>query len=540
MARSITHNVFAGSSPRKADHLVERNNATRAVDCKLWHGTLESWREPRFIRNVAASTKSVYYAHNCCWLESTQCASWAEGDPEQRHIFATQYNNFAYPVRLVTDQDCTPTVYRLGLPCPPLRPTAMAGATLSKAAAPRRYAYQYEDSFGGRSALSEPSEPVIVEDGKPVQVSGWDIPAGGWDIKKLRLFRMVAGFDSPIKDTENKIEAAWMLVAELPPGTASYVDTKMDFDLGESCGEDIVLPPPDGLRGMTWVKAMNCLAGFVGRRVYFTENNNYHNWRHSILLDDTVRAICESNGFLYVATDGSPYAIRAEAPAEKASYRPVVRYDTEALPFVGRDMVATPSGAAYATHNGLVMLSRESVPGIISAKHYAPDDWQKMRPDTSTLAYHEGRVFAFFERDAFCMAVRMGADTSTELDAHTELSARPQEVFVTRTGRLYFRQDGKVYEWNMGTKLMPHLYESGEIFSGVPINFAALQVRMQLGDERIELFSDGDLAVDETLNQSDTLPIPLWATGLEFRWRLTGTATVKSVTIAPSFTEVGP
>ncbi len=540
MSRSLKTTSFSGSTPRRSAHLATKGQAVRALDCKLWRGTLESWREPRALVDVNEDTKSVYQSYSCCWLTSTKCASWAEGSTEQNHVFATQYNEYPYPVRLTLSDTCEPTVYRLGLPVPKDRLVASAANTLDKASAPRQYLIQYEDSFGGLSSSSEPSNQLFVADGAPVQVSGWSLPTGGWDIQKIHLYRTVAGFESVIKEGENKLDSTWMLVATLPPGATSYLDTLSDIDLVEALREDIVEPPPEGLRGITWVKSMNCLAGFVGSAIYFSENNNYHNWPHKLLLDDSVKAIVECADLVYLATDGHPYVVTAAVEGSKAGARRAVRFP-EPLPLVGgghRSMIALPSGAIYPTHEGLVYMSGNRAPTIISAGYYAPDDWQKLHPDTAKLGYHLGRVFAFFRRGAFCIAVKDGAGTATDLDTHTELSLRPDEVFTTRTGRLLLRFGAEVKEWDKGTQLMPHTYESNETLVGVPFNFGAAQVMMEPGTESFKVFCDGHEALDAKLHTSEYFPLPLWATGQEFKWILTGTAEVKMVSIAPSVKEL--
>lgn len=540
-ARNIVTDRFSGSTPRLADHLTAKGAAVKALDCKLWHGTLESWRSPREVHVAAANTKSIYHAFSCCWLESSKCASWAEGSAEQRHVFATEYNDYPYPVRLILDPlTCDTEVLRLGLPVPDERPTATAAQTYSKAAVPRQYAYQFVDSLGNLSSLSEPSEEIVVEDGSPVLVSGWDTPAGGWDIQSIRIYRIVVAFESSLKEGENKVDAAWMLVDTIPATSLSYTDTVSDYALFDALQEDVVEPPPEGLRGITWIKSMNCLAGFSGRTLYFSENNNYHNWAHRLLLDDNIKAIVESNDIIYVATDGAPYVVSGAADCKDAGCRRAVRM-AESLPLVGsgyRSMVAVPSGAVYPTRTGLVYLSNRNAPAILTSPFYAPDDWQALHPDTAKIKYHLGRIFAFFRNGAFCMAIRDGAGTNGELDLHTELSLRPDELHVTRTGRLMLRTGTSVAEWDQGTTLMPHTYESGEVLLGVPFNFGALQVMMDPGSETIELYCDDYPALDEQLYQSDHFALPLWATGQEFRWVLKGTARVKRVSLAPSTKEL--
>lgn len=543
MAKNIVTTIFSGSTPRRADHLTPNNQAARAVDCKLTDGALDSWREPRPVRTVAAGTKSIYQAFDCCWIESSECTSFAEGSVEQRHVFASQYPGHDYPVRITFEDafSCTPTVRRLGLPCPGEGLVATAASTYSKDASARQYAYRFVDSFCNVSAYSMPSNTVVVDDGAAVQVSGWDVPVD-WDIQEIEILRTATGYESATQESENKIDAAWMIVARIPATQISYLDTKASMDLDEAAGEDIIEPPPADLRGMTWIKSMNCLAGWVDREIYFSENNHYTNWPHKLTLDDNVRGMVESNGILYVATDGAPYVIEGEASCENAGCRKATRMP-ESLPMAAcncgyRSMVAIPSGAVYPTHQGLVLMRGHQAPDIITRSHYADTDWHLLRPDTIKLAYFEGRLFCFGAGGAFCLAIRDGAGTAGETDLHTELSLRPDELFVNRTGRFYMRFGTEVKEWDRGVVKMQHFYESGESLLGVPFAFGAAQVRMEPGEERFQVFADGFLALDETLRVSEHFPLPMWAVAQEWRWVLSGTTRVKMVGLAPSTKEL--
>lgn len=546
MPRDLTTTVFGGSVPRRAKHLVPANEAAWALDCKLETGELSSWRAPRPIREFSADTRSIYHAFNCCWLSSTTCAHWAEGPVEQRHVFATQYNGIPYPVRLILDANCTPEVVRLGLPCPATRPDTNIGTSTStkignasKGAEPRSYAYQFGDRFGNRSTLSEPSLDIVVAEGTAVQVSGWAVPGGGWDITTIYIFRSVAGYDSAITESDNNIDSGWMQVAAIPAASVSFIDTVLNIDLDEAIKEDIVEPPPADLQGLTWIKSNNCLVGFVGRRLYFTENNNYHNWAYNLLLDDDIKAIAESNNVLYVATNGHPYAVQAAVDCPNAGCRRAIRMP-EPVPLVGagfRSMIALPSGVVWPTHIGLAYMSGDNPPKIATASLYGATQWQALHPDTMKGAYHEGRLFCTFRKGGYIMGLSDGIGIRSDVDTHTELSLRPDEWMVSRTGRLYLRTGAQLSEWDRGDTLMTHTYESGTAELPVPFNFGVLHVRMAAGSESVTLYVDDDVALDEPMVGTDTFPLPSWE-GTAFRWRLQGTATVHRLSLAPSYKEL--
>jgi hypothetical protein len=378
-----------------------------------------------------------------------------------------------------------------------------------------------------------------VQEGAAVQVSGWAIPDGGWDIQSILIYRSVAGYESSIKEDKNEVDVGWMRVDEIPASRTSYVDTKFDIDLLESLKEDVVEPPPANLQGLVEISSMNCLAGFVGRTLYFTENNNYHNWMFQLQLDDTVRAIVESNNLIYVATEGSPYVVEAAASCKDAGCRQAIRMP-EGLPLVGngyRSMVAVPSGAVYPSHQGLIYIQGKHAPVVLTSRHYAPDDWQALHPDTAKVRYHQASLFVFCRNGGFNIQIKDGASTGTDLDHHTELSLTPDEVFTSRSGRLFLRFGSGVYEWDRGTAKMPHYYEAGSVVTGVPFNFGALQVLMSPGEENIQLTVDGEEVLNETIYTNDLFALPMWE-GQSYKWALTGTATVHQVSLAPSAKEL--
>lgn len=541
--RSITANNFQGSNPRKAEHLAAFNQAVKAVDCKLWHGTLEAWREPRLLRTVAENTKSVYQSYAGCWLESTTCASFAEGSIEQKHVFATGFNGINYPVRIQVGDgcdDCEYAVTRLGLPCPELDFTLVHTDRKERGAAPRQYMIQWEDSYGNRSAGSAPSTQIYVRDGEAVLVSGWNPPLlAGWDIQRIVILRGSPGFDNAFAEEKNTLDAAWMVVDTIPVSQGSYVDTKHPADLIEAMIEDDVYPPPPGLQGITWVQSMNCLAGFTGDKIYFTRNNNYNDWSESVSLDDNVRAIAESNGIIYAATDGSPYAIEGTADCNAAACRRVTRFP-EALPITNRfhGLTEIPSGVAYASHNGIVVISGNKTPVLITAGLYAPDDWQALHPDTARIEYFEGALFCFCRKGAFLLGVSDGAGYTGETDQHTELSLRPDETFVSRGGQLILRFGQELKEWNRGASLMPYHYASGTSVLNTAMQMGAVYVNSAPGEVRVKILVDNHIALDVVQLKTAEYRLPMWVYGNEYQYTLEGTAKVKIIAIAPSMKDL--
>lgn len=531
----ISFNSFNGSVPRMAPHLLGENASSEAIDCRFAHGTLQSWREPRHIQNLSAGTKTVYPA-GCCMLEFDDCVDVVEGANTCKRYYTT--GDQPWPAVMELDEDCVPTIKRLGVPCIYAAPSVIAGAlngAEEKDTEFRSYAYQYVDSYGNRGALSIGSEPLQIRDGQSAFVNGFTLPAtGSWDITHIRLYRTVSGLQMGTEDA-NIFDTVWMFVAEIPVATVSYTDTQRNEDLASAIEEDDVLPPPEGLRGLTAITSMNALAGFEGRRLHFSSPNNYHDWRDYLTLDDEIRGIAESNGNIYVMTDGRPYVVQAEGDCKTVSCRKVLKMDVS-LPAVGfgnRRIVATTFGAVYVTHEGLVGLQERSAPTLITSALYAPDDFFKLVPASLVLAFNDGYLFAFGGRKSFVLKLHGILTEGWAADTHSQLSDTDViDAFVTRTGEFLLLKGGSLVEWDRGLTWRPHKWVSAEAVISPPIPLAAGLIHLDRSSERVTIRVDGRTLLDRDILRSQVFTLPRWSKGQRWQIELKGIATVKLITLA--------
>lgn len=538
---------FGGSTPRLAKHLGSEVTAGLALDCKLWHGTLESWRELRFILDTEASTRFVQ-DYGCCWLEFQDCVSVAEGAIPCRQLYVTGLRD--YPVRITFETDgCEYEVNRLGLPCPEEPPgvSPSSGFAAERDTESRSYAYQWVTEEGARSALSLASEPVIMRDGDSATITIPPAPFGDeWDIAEVWIYCTVSGpvweFQAA-REAGNVMDTSWMRVAEIPvaiAGTTVYTDNLRNENLESALEEDVTHPPPQNLQGIIAIGSINMLAGFEGNRIWFSENNSYDEWPYYIDLDDNVCAIRESNSVIYVATDGNPYAISAATGCENGGCWDATRLP-EKFPFVGcgpHRMIAMPGGAIYPTHDGLVQLSGSGVPQLITEPLYAADDWHELFPETVLPAIYNGFLFVFARGGAFVLRLPNGPQSGWELDTHSELSDREvYQAFTTRNGNFMLLKPDGLWEWDKGNTLREHRWESMDVLFPAPVNLSAGIVRVN-GSEQIRVTVEGKEVIDRDVIHRRAFRLPAWAQGAEWKIRLTGTGKVSIVDLATSMREL--
>lgn len=540
---SIAFKNFKGSVPRVADHLVQAPQAAVAIDCRLWHGDLSSWREPKKTDDLPQEDGYKYELFGCCWVKLPVCASVAPGNVSCTRYFVTGRSE--YPEEALVNPDtCEVTWYRLGLPCPYNPPSVFGGTscdTLDKDAESRTYVYQYVNSRGQRSAASAASDPILINEGDSAVVSGWEIPDASWDVQKVRIYRSVSGMESG-REAGNLYDTTLMYVGEAGINDTNFTDTRLAYDLMDAIEEDIVLPPNADMKGVVAITGQNTLAGFAGNKLYFSANNDFYNWPVEMTLDDNICALVESGGLVYVITDGHPYVVEGAADCKTAECRKIVRHSAP-YPMIGcgqRRVAETPSGAVYPSKDGLVILAGNHPPVYITAGLYAPDDWQKLLPESIVPVYHQGYLYVFGKRGSFVMQINKEQSTGWDLDTHSWLSDRDVYYgFVSRNGNFYIQKPDGIYIWNAGSQKRPHYWKSGEAVTGVPINFGAVKLYMQNGAETVKIKSDDRYIFDrEVYVANQPMTLPMWGTGQRYYFELTGTADVKLLSVATSVKEL--
>lgn len=537
---NISFKKFGGSRPRLDDHLLGETQAAYALNARFEHGSLDAWREPRPIHAGTAGHQTAFQ-HGCCWFTYPTCVDYALGSVSCADQFFLA-GRVGYPERAVVNQEtCEVTYHRLGLPCPTqVLEVNTALLTYDKDSTGYSYAYQYVNRFHEVSALSPATEAVLMKDGSTAVLSGWAVPDASWDVSSIRFYRTVSsvGASMTAPDANNTPDTTWMLVGETDINAVAFTADGWAEEMETALQEEIVMPPPENLRGITWVGSQNTLAGFVGNRVYFTENNQYHNWRHFLELDDNICAIAEVNNHLYVMTDGRPYVIAATANCKQAHLREAMRLPV-ALPMVAcgnKHVGILPQGVVYPSHDGLVMLAGQSLPSLITNSFYAPENWHQLKPHTVVPETHSGKLFVFGQGGSFVLGFSDGIEPGWDLDTHSELSDTDVvDTFKSRHGDLFFlKQDGTVYQWNRGDTLRPYEWHSPVSRHGMPMAYASLQMMIRNGFVDSQVFFDDELAFDETLYSSDVSPLPMWSIGYDWQIRLRGTANVSLVSLASS------
>ena len=132
-------------------------------------------------------------------------------------------------------------------------------------------------------------------------------------------------------------------------------------------------PPPKDLSGIVMMPN-NFMAGFSGKRVLFSEPNEFHAWPldFALTIDENIVGLAVSSGTLVVLTEGYPYRIDGNTPETMTLNRIDSMY-----PCLSKEsIVSTGMGVVYATDSGLALYSPSRGADRMTRFVLDRQDWQ--------------------------------------------------------------------------------------------------------------------------------------------------------------------
>lgn len=465
----ITLSSFGGIIPRLSDHSLAPTQATMAHDALLRNGRLEAWREKLPLYDTVENARS-FHMHGCCMMSWADRVMAADLNPDHLSFYITGREGHGLEVvELSNYRSCQPVYYYAGVPAPMYPPVASAPEQCSREADARAYVYTYVNARMEESAPSPASNIVRVEDGSPVTVSGIVNPPAGYGIDRVHIYRAATGFRPADGKVQKKL-TAFLFVASIPAGQATFVDTVEAAYLGAALETQDDRMPPDRMQGVVSIRDSIRLAGWRNNKVFLSEVFQPHNWpaKYDMTLDHNIIHMGEQDFKLYVTTDGSPYIIDVSS-CDDTKCTPVISIDTP-LPDIGcryaNAAVMTRHGFIYASTMGLVLLTGTGAWHVITKKWFGERDWQRIKPDTIRMAYWEG--FLFFVTDMATFMLDIDSDPFGDMKGAelVTLSDKPVACITSNTGKLLLLEDDKVWGWDSAAQYRPYIWRSRPLTAG--------------------------------------------------------------------------
>lgn len=337
----------------------------------------------------------------------------------------------------------------------------------------RAYVYTYVNQFGAVEEESAPSPAVLLENVSTteatVTVSGFTAPpTSHYNITKKRIYRSVAG----------TADTVYLLVAELPIAQASYADTKLAVDLGQSLPSLYWTPPPSDLQGIVALPN-GFLAGFRANEVWFSEPFHPHAWPESYVIttETPVVGLGVYETTVVVTTKRNPYAVSGAHPAVMTQAKlPMVQ------PCVSKRSIASDQyGVVYASPNGLVCIG-PGTQDIVTQQMYTREEWQALAPTTMLGMIYNNMYIGFHaSTDIISGIVILRGDTPPLV----KLNFDARGVYVERSSGDIFAvsdYDNKIYQLD-ADPINNTIYEwkSKKFVLEQPANFGAFKIQADYG-----------------------------------------------------------
>lgn len=476
-----------GYVPRVAPHLLQDNEAQRAINTKLYSGVLRSWRKPLPIQPtvlVAEGTKTIYRGLDGSggdrWIAWAADVNVVNSPIESTNPMSIYYTGDGYPKKtnsgLVgsTNGAVPDAFYKMGVPAPTSAPTVTRVGSGSSPET-RVYVYTYINVFGEveeESAPSAVSAEVLCGAGDTVTVNGFaSAPTSNLNITKRRIYRSVSGSGS----------TQFQFVTEIPLATTSFTDNVASAGLGETLQTLSWEEPPEGLSGLVALPN-GFLAGFNDETVYFSEVNAPHAWpsAYGISVGQKIIGLGVFGQSVAVMTQGYPYVISGVSPDSMSAERlPILE------PCISkRSITSDASGVTYASPNGLCVVGPGQA-SVVTRNVLLRDDFSEFNPTTIRAVFYSGKYFGFFNDSD--TDVTNGAFILDQTLAATPLSLTnisSDALFVDPdTANLYMVVNHRISLWEGDeSNSVPYEWLSKKFVFGAPANLGAIEVDADFGN----------------------------------------------------------
>lgn len=423
---------FAGEIPRLIPRLLQENYSQFAQNTKLENGALLPIRRGKFTNTMPFDCKTIYRDGDT-WLGWENFVQVEPGPVASDRLYVTGDGK---PKVIVGG-----TTYDLAVKRPTTKPIATVNGTPDEALSSTvLFAYTWVTEFDEESEPSDLSDGVLWSPSLTINLTNFDNPPIGRAVNRMRIYRSQT---SALGDT------TLYFIAERAASTADFLYDEDLYPMNEVIPSTDYNPPPDDLQGLIALPN-GIMAGFVGKKVYFSEPYRPHAWpeKYIMTVDYAVVGLGAFGSAVAVLTTGMPYVMQGSTPDTMVSQRLEVN-----LPCLSaQSVVDLGYSVAYASTQGLVTISQNGAM-VASNNLLTMDQWRSMQPESFIAGQYSGRYIASY-------SYLDDADTQQRGMVIFDLSgAQPFLVrasddadamyFELGTGRLFLlRNRREVYEWD--------------------------------------------------------------------------------------------
>ncbi|TQV82861.1 hypothetical protein [Aliikangiella coralliicola] len=532
----IRINSFGGIAPRQDPLKLRGDQAQVANNCRLFSGSLESWRESIDDVNLPSIPTTIFrYAANQ-WLQWNSDVDvvrspvpddqfgrvyWT-GDGDPKMGVAGEINAASpYP----TDS------YTLGIPAPATKPSGALNAHSNPASGASEeeqrtvfYVFTYVSAYGEEGPPSPISDEFEPNELQRVDLSNLVNPgAGDHNITTKRIYRT--------------LEGEYVFVADIPLAQTTYIDEIKDSETGGPLVSEEWYSPSATLEGLISLPN-GVLAGFKGNEIRLSEPYVPHAWppSYSLTVDYEIVGLAKLNSSIVVLTKGFPYISHGIHPSA---------YSLEAIEInqaciSKKSIVEAGSSVLYASPDGLVRISGGA--SVLTEPLMKKKEWQALNPSSIVGVFHDQRYYGFYDATAnggfkagFIIDPTEPQAGLTQLTQYSEclyLDLEEDSIFFTE------ENSTQIKIWDEALTLQTYTWRSKVFVTPRPVNFGWLEIRARGYPVNFKVFADGNNVFEGTITSRDAIRMPAGFLADEWEIEVSGTERINSITLAQSAREL--
>lgn len=535
MALSIGQ--FAGIAPKLSPPLLPENSATVAQNLRVDRGSIRSLKGLTLSAAVPGGLgfipKSMFKYGAPAWLywsnpDVDVCRSPVPNDAWGR-IYYTG-GEAAYPQYTFSGRPTAPGLpqgMRLGVP----QPGAAMLSSVTKSGVASGTAYDRYYVFSYVTPLGEEGPPIAAP--KLVAgISSTETATLTFNTESVGAYNLGVGAFRRIYRTAQGTDATtFNYVADVPIGTLTYADSKLDAELGEILPSSNWFPPPAAMVGLKST-ANGFFIGYTSNALCVSERFMPHAWAPSNQLSfpGTITALAVTSDSIVVFTTDMPYLVTGTDPAGLTAIKidnpQSVPYRKSAVDMGGYVMAASPDGLLRIVQNSLE---------VATQGHLTLEQWADYSPSTLRGFFYEGIYVGFSSTAAFMFDTRSAPATLTTLTGFPSIVAGYNDL-VTDT--LYLLDSsGNIYTWETGS-LSTFTWKSKPVRVAMPSCPACARV-WATGPVTLQLWADGESVFGPVgISDNEVVRLPGDYRAREFQIQLSGQNTVEAISIANSIAEL--
>jgi hypothetical protein len=475
---------FQGLIPRSSPRLLPPMAATIARNTKLLNGEIRGFREPREIANlVPYGVSPVRRAVRIVDNSGSEADTWLVFNSQNVDVVRSPIINDLHD-RYFWAGDGRPMMntsarifngdpgYYLGIPTPTVGPSITPPAGTDET---RAYVYTFLSAYGEEGPPSPPTLATGNAGTWELEDMNTTVPdASNRNIVSKRIYRTVSGGNS----------TNFFFVAEITLAAADYSDAEPSTTVASNnlLESTSFIEPPVDLQGMV-VMPNGYLAGWVGRRLVFSEPYRPHAWpaEYELSTEYPIVGLVVWGATLVIGTMSQPYFGQGNSPLAFT----LQKLDAVEPCLSRRGMVATVAGAYYPSINGLVLANSNGAQ-VITQDILTKEEWGTYNPG-DLFAAQLGLQYIAFNSENFGIIFNPTEPGTklVELDSFDNVAGIETDRY---SGNVLLIVENKVLEWDttsaerLNWRWMSKVYQFPK-----PLNFGAARMNFLVGTEDISV-----------------------------------------------------